>query len=328
MDRRRVAHGLAALGICALLCALAAARASAETITFAGRPANLFVPESYDPNTPAPLIVLLHGYGMTGAVQDMYMGFSAIAHTHGFLLVLPDGLNSALGPRFWNATDACCNFFGSTTDDSAYIRGLIEEARAQYAVDERRIFVTGHSNGGFMSYRMACDHAEVVAAIASFAGATWDNPASCSPSEPVHVLQVHGTADATILYGGGVLSQAYPGAVKSVETWNAYNGCTNTADTSAASLDLITSLAGAETTIARYTDGCQPGGSGELWTMQGGVHVPILSTQYATLVVQWLYAHPKPAAPPVSLLPGVAPALALAALLGGAALLAIRNAMR
>ncbi len=326
MKQRRIANWLAAFGSCALLCVLVAARADAETITFAGRPATLFVPPVYDPGTPAPLIVLLHGYGANGAGQDAYMGFSAIANTHGFLLLLPDGLLDPTSRRFWNATNACCNFFASTTDDSAYIRGLIDETRAQYTVDERRIYVTGHSNGGFMSYRMACDHADVVAAIASMAGATYDDPAACSPSEPVHVLQIHGTADATILYPGGALNQTYPGAVESVETWNAYNGCTNTADTSAPNLDLVTNLAGAETTVTRYTDSCQAGGAGELWTIVDGVHIPALSAQYATLVVQWLYAHPKTAAVP--LLPEAGIAAALAALLGGAALAAARRRAR
>ncbi len=326
MGLRRATIRLCALVTCAVACAFVSGRSAAETVTFAGRPSNLVVPSGYDPNTPAPLIVLLHGYSANGAGQDAYMGFSALANEFGFLFVNPDGLLDLLNNRFWNATDACCNFFANPTDDSAYVQGLIDAVRAQYNVDDRRIFVTGHSNGGFMSYRMACDHADVVAAIASFAGATYDNPASCSPSEPVHVLQIHGTADATILYPGGMINLPYPGAVESVETWNGYNGCTNTADTSAPNLDLVSDLAGAETTVARYTDGCQSGGSGELWTIAAGVHVPALSADYARRVVEYLYAHPKPAlAPAVPALPGVVPALALAALLGAAAIAAARR---
>jgi polyhydroxybutyrate depolymerase len=324
VQKRLVSPLLAAWLGCAVVCAGVAGSASAETVTFAGRPSVLVVPSGYDPNTPAPLIVLLHGYGANGPAQDAYMGFSLLANEFGFLLIFPDGLLNPLNQRFWSATDACCNFFASPTDDSAYIRGLIDTVSAQYSVDDRRVFVTGHSNGGFMSYRMACDHADVVAAIASFAGATYDNPASCNPSEPVHVLQIHGTADGTILYGGGSINLPYPGAVESVETWNAYNGCTNTADSSAPNLDLISSLAGAETSVARYTDGCQTGGSGELWTMQDGAHVPGLTANYARSVVEYLYAHPKPAlAPAVSVLPGAAGAFALAGLLGGATALAL-----
>ncbi len=299
MPRTRFAmRRFSALAACALVCATVAGAAFAETVTFSNRPSNLVVPASYVPTTPAPLVVLLHGYGSSGSGLDTYLGFSALADELGFLLINPDGMIDRSRMRYWNATDACCNFFAATTDDSAYIRGLIDAVRAKYSVDDRRIFITGHSNGGFMAYRMVCDHADLVAAIASFAGATFDSPARCNPSEPVSVLQIHGTADATVRFAGGAnFPHAYPGAVASVEIWNRYNGCANTADASAPNLDLVATLAGAETTVTRYTSGCSPGGSGELWTIAAAGHVPSLETSYARRVIEFLYAHPKPAAP-------------------------------
>ena len=82
------------------------------------------------------------------------------------------------------------------------------------------------TNGGFMSHRMACDHAGRVASIASLAGATWYDPANCAPAAPVHALQIHGTQDGTIQYNGGTLfGNAYPGAQDSVESWVGYAGC-------------------------------------------------------------------------------------------------------
>ena len=202
----------------------------AETVSFEGRSSNLVVPSSYDSASPTPLVLLLHGYGASGAIQDAYMGFSAIADEFGFLMLNPDGLVDPTGERFWNATDVCCNFFGSTVNDSDYLRGLIAETQEIYNINPDRIYITGHSNGGFMSYRMACDHADVVAAIASLAGATYNTLLACDPSEPVHVLQIHGTADDTILYDGTFV---YPSAVGSVERWNAYNGCSGISDASA-----------------------------------------------------------------------------------------------
>jgi polyhydroxybutyrate depolymerase len=90
-----------------------------------------------------------------------------------------------------------------------------------------------------------------------------------------------------------------------------------------APLDLVSTLAGTETTVTRYTDACSPGGSGELWTIQAGVHVPSLTASYARSVVEYFYAHPKPAAaPPVPMPPGAA--LAVACLLGAAAIAAAR----
>ena len=267
----------------------------AETVSFEGRSSNLVVPSSYDSASPAPLVLLLHGYGASGAIQDAYMGFSAIADEFGFLMLNPDGLVDPTGERFWNATDVCCNFFGSTVNDSDYLRGLIAETQEIYNINPDRIYITGHSNGGFMSYRMACDHADVVAAIASLAGATYNNLLACDPSEPVHVLQIHGTADDTILYDGTIV---YPSAVGSVERWNAYNGCSGISDASAPPLDLDFSLVGSETSVVKYVDGCEANGSGELWTLQDGDHVPSLSAQYARSVIEYLLAHPKATVPP------------------------------
>lgn len=323
----------AALVTYGLLCVAIAASADAETVTFAGRPSNLVVPASYDPGTPAPLIVLLHGYGVTGANQESYMGFSALANEFGFLFINPDGKEGYVGgPQYWNATDACCDIYPEHPDDSGYVRGLIDTLRADYNIDDRRIFITGHSNGGFMSYRMACDHADIVAAIASLAGATYNVPAACSPSEPVDVLQIHGTLDGTISFSGGSMPffpfPIYPGAVASVQTWNQYNGCTNTEDVSAPNLDLDSGLAGAETTVTRYTDGCSPGGSGELWRIQAGGHIPALNGNYARGVVEYFYAHPKLADPAVPALPSAAHAVALACLLGATAFAATRHRRR
>jgi polyhydroxybutyrate depolymerase len=93
------------------------------------------------------------------------------------------------GARFWNATDACCDVDASGVDDSSYLAGLINEIGSHVAVDPRRVFVVGHSNGAFMSYRMACDHADTIAAIVSLAGAPPADPAACRPTEPVAILR-------------------------------------------------------------------------------------------------------------------------------------------
>ena len=84
------------------------------------------------------------------------------------------------------------------------------KVQARYPVDSRRVFVLGHSNGGYMSHRMACDHADLIAGIVSLAGAAYDDPPAgelplprCRPSEPVAVLEVHGMADGTVRYGSG-----------------------------------------------------------------------------------------------------------------------------
>lgn len=257
-------------------------------------PVRIYIPSTYNPETPAPLVILLHGYGSSGAGQESYMRFAPLSEEYGFLYAHPDGTTNPSGSRFWNATDACCNFFGSNVDDSGYLLALIDAVKAQLSVDDRRVHFIGHSNGGFMSYRMACDHAETVAAIASLAGATWNDPVDCSPIAPVHVLQIHGTNDSVIRYDGGTLgSNPYPGAIESVEQWASFDGCSLIPQTDLPPLDLDSSIPGAESTVRRYADACDLGGSGELWTIVGGSHTPNLSPSFSRLVVEYLLDHPK-----------------------------------
>src|SRR5262249_9298088 len=151
-------------------------------------------------------------------------------------------------------------------DDSAYLSSLIDEIKARYTVDPKRVYFVGHSNGGFMSYRMACDHADQIAAIGSLAGAMWADTSKCKPSQPVSVLEIHGTADADVLYNGSVGGK-YPDAVTTVEDWATLDGCSLMPDNSAPPLDLDSSLMGAETTVQRYTQGCKAGGAAELWSI-------------------------------------------------------------
>ena len=277
----------------AVLTAMGPGAASAQTIDAGRGELPLHVPAGYDASALAPLIVLLHGYTSSGAGQDTYMQVSALKNDYGFILVAPDGTREDGGnrPRFWNASAACCNFRGSEVDDVAYLAGLIDAIKAEYAVDDKRVYLFGHSNGGFMSYRMAYEHPGAIAAIASLAGADQSLPA---PPEPVHVLQIHGTADTAIPYeSGSFRDRALPGARESVESWAAHNGCAVTGVDSG-TLDLDGGIDGAETDVTRYTEGCRPGGSGELWTIDGGGHVPALSTHFTRLVVEWLLGHPKP----------------------------------
>ena len=144
-----------------------------------------------------------------------------------------------------------------------------------------------------MSYRMAHDHPDVSAAIASVAGADQARERA-TPARPVHILQIHGTADSTSAFEGGeIRGTTYPGAKASVEQWAAHNGCGADASETG-TLDLERELAGQESTVTRYTSGCRPGGSAELWTIEGGSHIPEISDHFSQLVVEWLLGHPKP----------------------------------
>lgn len=278
------------------LAVLSAPAVSEDVAIFAGRgPVKLHVPPGYVDGTPAPLVILLHGYSSSGFFQEAYMQFEPLSDQRGFLFATPNGLIDPFGLRFWNGTDACCQYFGDA-DDSGYLRGLIDAIAERYSVDFKRVYFIGHSNGGFMSHRMACDHADTVAAVASLAGATWLDPADCQSSEPVHTLQIHGTADDTVLYGGGCFPglACYPGAVATAEQWAGHNGCSLEGERELPPLDLVTEVAGRDTLVTSYANDCQAGGSAELWTIFGGFHSPGFTPAFSPAVIDYLFAHPKP----------------------------------
>ena len=145
---------------------------------------------------------MLHGYTGSGTSTAEWWNMYDAADDAGVMLIVPEGKVDAYGAPFWNATDFCCDFFGSGVDDVSYLSGLIEEAMTWFEVDPAKIYVMGHSNGGFMSHRMACERSDLIAGIANVAGATWYDPADCGSPEPVSVLQVHGTWDTVIYYEG------------------------------------------------------------------------------------------------------------------------------
>lgn len=277
------------------------------------RTTEVFVPSSYQPNSSLPLIILLHGFRGNGQRIESWFRFLPWAETEGFLYCFPDGSRRSDGDLFWNGTDSCCDFLDSGSDDSGFLRGLILETIHSLGADPKRVYLVGHSNGGFMVYRAACDHADLIAGIVSFAGATYHTPADCRPSEPVHVLQIHGDADESVPYEGGVIGGVpYPGAVESVAIWASYNGAsgsvTNTCTPDRGiqqlstqfcpTLDLDGGLGGRlwgglDTVVTQYTN-APPGGAVELWTIQGGSHNPSLTSEFAPLVIDWLLAHPRP----------------------------------
>ena len=282
------------------------AASGGDLVVGGDRPVTVQVPSNLDPATPAPLLIYLHGFGASGEELEAWLPLGAAAVSRGMVVAMPDGSGDAAGNRFWNATDACCDQFAAGTDDSAYLAGVIDEIQARLDIDPRRIYVAGHSNGAFMSYRMACDHADRVAAIVSIAGATWADPARCQPSEPVAILQIHGTADEQVRYEGGALTArgagakpvAYPGARRSIALWNGYDGCADQGQTSETRLDLEAAVRGpdgpAETTVETFDQGCRPGGHTELWSMDGASHVPTFTADAPDHIVDFLLAHPKP----------------------------------
>ena len=254
------------------------------------RPATVYVPADYDPAKAWPLVVLLHGYGANGTVQNAYMGISSRTTEDGFVLVVPNGTLDAEGNRFWNATDFCCDFLQTGVDDVSYLLGLLAEAKEKLSIDNARVYFMGHSNGGFMSYRMACEASDQITGIASMAGASYLDWEQCAATNPVSVLQVHGTKDNTISYQGGFNAQfqiGFPGAQESAEMWASHDGCAD-APEALEPFDLDGEKPGEETAVQRWTS-CDPGAEVQLWSMNGSGHIPsFVPGEFAKRVLAFL----------------------------------------
>jgi polyhydroxybutyrate depolymerase len=307
--RRR--HPELLIAVCAILVLAACgvtghgSGAAKETVTSIGgsRPVRIDAPPSYRHGQAMPLVLLLHGYQSSGAMVERYFDLTPLADRLGFLYAHPDGSTDATGNRFWNASGACCDFENSGVDDSEYLEGVIHQTESQYSVDPNRIYIIGHSNGGIMAYRMACDHAGTIAAIVSLSGGMLGQIAACQPSQPVSVLEIHGTADRVIPYAGrgGTGSRSIPSAPTSVREWASLDGCQlSVTDEPATHIidladvqDASSTLTAPETRVSEYRTGCKHHTQAELWTVQGGGHVPGFAKGFGAAVVSFLLSQHK-----------------------------------
>jgi polyhydroxybutyrate depolymerase len=250
------------------------------------RPASVAIPKDYDPNTTYPLLMVLHGAGADGQTQAGYFQLFPLVDEKQFVMVYPNGELSDADRRLWNGAGCCTS--DDSVDDVGYLSDLIEEAKQTYNVDPKRVYLMGHSNGGFMSFRLGCEASRLITAMMSLAGGTYWDPADCNPgTPPVSVLVVHGTADDTIPYDGS--PNAYPGAVAIAERSAASAGCDPEMTTPLGSADFVPSLPGEETDKVAYSTGCDTGLEVELWTINDGAHIPFFTIDFADQVTDWLF---------------------------------------
>ena len=265
----------------ALVLAAACGNSVPPPRTFGGdRPVTLEVPATLTPGMRYPLVLVLHGYGATGKLQEAYFGLNHLAAQSQAFVLAPDGLTDSTGHQFWNADPACCDFDHTNPDDVGYLGGLIDAVSAAWPVDPSQIYVIGHSNGGYMAYRLACDRADVVTDIVVLAGAAASDPSTCTPSQPVDVLHLHGTADTEVPYSN---------AMPSVQQWATHDGCGATLADAGPALNLDSTSPDTET--SRQAAMCPAGTALELWTMQGIGHIPAFTDQFEPTIWTWLTSH-------------------------------------
>ena len=188
----------------------------------------IHIPSSYNVNTPIPLVLCFHGYGSNASTIMSYTNFNYVADTADFIVIYPQG-TLLQGVSHWNVGGWTT---GSTTDDVGFSISLLDSISNAYNIDNTRIYSTGMSNGGYMSFLLACQLSNRIAAIASVTGSmTPQTYNACNPQHPTPILQIHGTSDQTVPYVGD------PTWTKSIndvlQYWVAYNNCNASATTTA-----------------------------------------------------------------------------------------------
>lgn len=186
----------------------------------------LHLPDNYDDGQPLPLVLALHGGGGTSRnMSKLTGGLNLLADQEGFIVVYPDGVD-----KHWS--DGRTSSVVSDADDVGFLSALIEHLAGEYNIDPARIYATGISNGGMMSFRLACDLSDRITAVASVASAMPEAlSATCNPSLPVSVLIIGGSADPLVPWQGGeiVIGRQKRGRVLSaadvVQFWVEHNGC-------------------------------------------------------------------------------------------------------
>lgn len=180
----------------------------------------LYVPEIYEETEEVPLILCFHGYGSSAEIISQYANFQEIADTENFIIAFPQGAvhdNST----HWNIEGWIQN---SPYDDLSFTELLIDEILSEYSINQDRIYSTGMSNGGFMSFLLACQLSNKIAAVASITGSiSPQNLEDCSPEKFIPFLQIHGTLDNVIPYEFPVnYTESIPTLLN---YWTTFNEC-------------------------------------------------------------------------------------------------------
>jgi polyhydroxybutyrate depolymerase len=194
------------LGVSVLVRRMHARAASPDdlsgTLESDGRSRAYFVhlPPGYTGKQPLPLVLVLHGATESPEGVEELSGMSLKADKENFIAVYPRGTGRLSNVPTWNSGNCCGYALMNHVDDVGFLRALIEKLGHDYVVDPKRIYVTGISNGGMMTYRAACELSDKIAAIAPVEG---EQNVDCRPGSPVSVIVFHGTADHLVPFDGG-----------------------------------------------------------------------------------------------------------------------------
>ena len=249
-----------------------------HTITIEGmqpRTYYLNVPPKYTAGTATPLVLALHSRTSNATVILANSQILSWAESMNFIVA---GLNGAVyeGASSWNAGNCCTNATTYEENDLLFASTVIDFVSSKYSVDKSRIWAIGHSNGGMMAYRLACDLSEKITAVAVVTGALVDE--TCNPTKPVSTLHIHGNLDPTIPFHGGGKFQT-PSIFHSVQEMAYKNSCTGSPRDSSDEIEeryIWTCTSGVETQLVNYQEQSHGWGIG-----------------YTEEILRFLFAHPR-----------------------------------
>jgi polyhydroxybutyrate depolymerase len=196
----------------------------------------LHVPPKYDAARATPLVLILHGAGGKGDGYLDKAGWAKKADRAGFVAVAPDGLTARpdekeaflTNPRLWNSGQLPETSPRAKIDDVAFFKALLDEVGRRVTVDKARVYVTGHSNGAGMTFRLGAELSERFAAIAPVASVPWVKDPK--PSRPLPTLYIIGTEDPLVPFKGGESTTPWgkrttPPVAEGLAKWAKALGC-------------------------------------------------------------------------------------------------------
>ncbi len=255
----------------------------------------LHIPPGYDAAHPTPLVLAFHGIGLNAEEMARISGLNKEADHTGFIVVYPNGTGEK---KSWNGGRCCGEAARNRVDDVGFVRALIDELASFLAVDPKRIYATGFSNGAILTYRLACELSDRIAAIGPVAATqVREDQATCRPERSVPVIHFHGTADRLNPYNGGTTSTGleFVAVEEAIEYWAERDACPTPQQTGSGSIqhDVYAPCAqGSAVELYRILEGEHAWPGGEAVNPQIGE--PTMEISATSLMWGFFAAHPMP----------------------------------
>ena len=245
----------------------------------------LHIPAALTNESSVPLVFVFHGLGEAANLIQQASGMNEVADANAFIVVYPNGSGPS-SAQSWNAGKCCGYALQNNVDETEFVRQIIADLGTVVKIDPKRIYASGFSNGGLLSYRLACDMSDTFAAVAPVAGVMLYD--QCQPKQPVALIDFHGMSDNIVPFGGGGIvpdfNQPFPPVMDSISAWTKFDGCAGLPQTE-------------ETNIYAHTafTSCQKNTAVELYAVKGIGHS--WPSQYVVptsqIIWEFFKAHPK-----------------------------------